>query len=95
MFQRQLLCLWSPPETTSLCPGDNVFLPETTSLCPGDNFFVPLAPQRQLGRFDACQASEHPKRRYDALRDEGGEVRAVSMVGPGRGGMLGHGTSRV
>ena len=52
-----------------------MFLPETTSLCPGDNFFVPLAPQRQLGRFDVCQASQHLKEQ--AVR----ELTAVLAAG--------------
>ena len=36
-----------------------MFLLETTSLCPGDNFFVPTGSQRQLRRFDVCQARSH------------------------------------
>ena len=56
-----------------------MFLPETTSLCPGDNFFVPLAPQRQLGRFDVCQASQHLKQRQQQHPDLG---RGDELIAP-------------
>ena len=69
-----------------------MFLPETTSLCPGDNFFVPLAPQRQLGRFDVCQASQHLKPgagdATDVRERRPGAHEGVENGGPSSNGLI-------